>query len=58
MDFCLLLKVLAKIKVNNLVKNVLRCQKSAIDEVKTTSKLAIQKTAEAYHNLDVNIFVN
>ena len=42
--FCLLLKILVQIQAINTVKN---CQKSMIDAIKTASRRAIQKTAEA-----------
>ena len=52
MDFCLLLKIWVKVQVINMVKNFLTVLKiSTTDAIKTASKRAIQKTAEATGDL-------
>ena len=56
MDFCLLLKIWAKIMLKNISKHLIgkysqklldHSKQSATDAFKTASKRAIQKTAEA-----------
>ena len=55
MDFCPLLKTWVKVSVINMLKNFLIVlKKSTTDAIKTASKRAIQKTAEATGDLIVN----
>ena len=58
-DFYLLLKILAKTQIISIVKNLLTVlKKYATDAIKTASKRAIQKTAEATGHLISNEIAN